>query len=320
METSYLAQLDAMLAQELSEAIKARPEDVGLALKKLEQLTRLYEGNPRLKNKLRLAYQWVLERIELTEEQAAELRQRQEHLGGPIPLRPPVGAEDDGELAAPGRFQIDSLATVLADKISLPWRRVYEIRLEEFLAQITPIDGKYRASAASTLVDWRPLPFYREAILIRVHDPMWVGGHPVIYYLSVKGKLFRLNGTSPPIHEVNNSGQACITQDNVLDYLRFFCFFVRGDEGPFYILEHIDDPLLPEGVEQTTWSILDNTARPARVTGVNEKGYFLCEAVTFYANALFEANFAVHPDGMVEMLSDNPIAGELGARITAPIA
>ena len=28
-----------------------------------------------------------------------------------------------------------------------------------------------------------------------------------------------------------------VTDENVLDYLRFFCFFVRGEEGPFLIAE-----------------------------------------------------------------------------------
>ena len=38
-----------------------------------------------------------------------------------------------------------------------------------------------------------------------------------------------------------------------------------------------------------------------------------------YADALFKAQFAVAPDGMVEMLDDEPVAADLGARVSVPI-
>ena len=103
-----------------------------------------------------------------------------------------------------------------------------------------------------------------------------------------------------------------MTEDNVLDYLRFFCFFVRGDEGPFYIAESMDDPNLPQDMDATTRSVVEGTVRPASYEGMNEQGHFLCSAVVYYSNALFIANFAVQPSGMIEMLSDEPIARRSG--------
>ena len=47
---------------------------------------------------------------------------------------------------------------------------------------------------------------------------------------------------------------------------------------------------------------------------------FLCDAVIYYSNAIFLANFAVEPGGMVRMLDDEPIAADLPAKIHAPIA
>ncbi|PCI55317.1 MAG: hypothetical protein COB36_06745 [Alphaproteobacteria bacterium] len=200
------------------------------------------------------------------------------------------------------------------------WNAVEGEELAGFLDQINPIDGKYRTSPNSTQVAWRTLPFYDSVALIRVQDPNWVNKKMTIYYLTDQGNLFRLNGTSPPIHEVNSKAPVKINDDNVLDYLRFFCFFVRGDEGPFYVAEDMSDANLPQDMDATTKSVIEGTIRPASFEGMNDQGHFLCDAVVFYSNALFIANFSVQPGGMIEMLNDEPIAGDLTSKLDKPIA
>ncbi len=200
------------------------------------------------------------------------------------------------------------------------WNQVQGDELAGFLEQINPIDGKYKVSAESTEVHWRTLPFYDTVALIRVRDPNWVNRNLNIYYLTDQGNLFRLNGTSPPIHEVNAKAPVKITEANVLEYLRFFCFFVRGEEGPFYIAETMSDPNMPKEMDDTTRSVIEGTVRPANFTGINEQGHFQCDAVVFYSNALFIANFAIQPGGMIEMLDDDPIAGELPVKVEKPVS
>lgn len=199
------------------------------------------------------------------------------------------------------------------------WNAVTGAELEGFLEQVNPIDGKYKTSAGSTKVAWRQLPFYERVVLIRVQDPAWSPKNLNIYYLTLDGNLFRLNGTSPPIHEVNATAPIKVTEDNVLDYLKFFCFFVRGEEGPFLIAEDINDPDMPKGMDDKTRTVVEGTLRPATYEGKNAQGFFLCDGVVFYSNALFIANFAVQPSGMIEMLDDEPIAADLPVRVDVPI-
>jgi hypothetical protein len=199
------------------------------------------------------------------------------------------------------------------------WNSVEGDELAGFLEQINPIDGKYRVSAETTQVQWRMLPFYETVALIRVKDPNWINPNLYIYYLTDQGNLFRLNGTSPPIHEVNAKAPIKVNEQNVLEYLRFFCFFVRGEEGPFYISETMDDPNIPTQMDDTTRSVVEGTVRPATFEGTNEQGHYLCDAVVFYSNALFIANFAVQPSGMIEMLDDEPIAADLPVRVNCPV-
>lgn len=200
------------------------------------------------------------------------------------------------------------------------WNPVQGDELAGFLEKINPIDGKYRVSAESTQVHWRMLPFYDQVALIRVKDPNWTNPKLNIYYLTDQGNLFRLNGTSPPIHEVNAKAPIKVNEQNVLEYLRFFCFFVRGEEGPFYVAESMDDPNMPADMDETTRSVIEGTIRPATFEGMNEQDHFLCDAVVFYSNALFIANFAVQPTGMIEMLDDEPIAADLPVRVDTPVS
>lgn len=191
---------------------------------------------------------------------------------------------------------------------------------DAFLSQVSPIDGKYKTSPQSSEVAWRTLPFYDQVALIRVRDPGWTPKHLSIYYLTDRGKLYRLNGQSPPIHEVNAQAPIKVTEENVLEYLRFFCFFVRGEEGPFLIAEDMDDPNMPKNLDPNTHSVIEGTIRPATYEGKNEQGHFLCDAVVYYSNAMFIAHFAVHPTGMIEMLDDEPIATDLPVKVDRPVA
>ncbi|MFA5593050.1 MAG: hypothetical protein WC989_07035 [Micavibrio sp.] len=200
------------------------------------------------------------------------------------------------------------------------WIPVEGEELAGFLEQVDPIGGKYKVSTATTQVQYRMLPFYDQVAMIRVKDPAWTPANLYIYYLTDQGNLYWLNGTSPPIHEVNAKAPVKITDDNVLEYLRFFCFFVRGEEGPFLIAESMDDPYLPQNPDDRTRSVIEGTVRPASYEGKNDKGFYLCDAVVFYSNAMFIANFAVQPTGMIEMLDDEPIAADLAVRVDAPVS
>ena len=93
---------------------------------------------------------------------------------------------------------------------------------------------------------------------------------------------------------------------------------MRGEEGPFLISEDVNDPLLPE-MDEATRNAFENVLRPASFEGRDEKGNFRCDAVVFYSNALFLANFSVQPGGMIEMLDDEPILPDIPIRVDQPV-
>jgi hypothetical protein len=201
------------------------------------------------------------------------------------------------------------------------WHTVKDNEKQGFFDKVTtsgPIDGKHTPSVDTTEVHWRQLPFYKQVALVRLRDPNWDPSHMSIYYLTNKGELTRLDGTSPPIHMMNAEAPIKVTEDNVLDYLRFFCFFVRGDEGPFLISETMESYGLPQA-DDTTMKAIEGVLRPASYEGKNADGHYLCDAIVFYSNALFLSNFAVQPSGMIEMMEDDPLVTDLPVRVDKPV-
>lgn len=161
---------------------------------------------------------------------------------------------------------------------------------------------------------------------------------------------YHLNGTSPPIHEVNakfglnfpeirevvEDAEDHHKRELVLDYLQFFCEFVHGEDGPFYVIHDSCDYIYvrddtppadnaaagqddsePESKESSPTA--NSTAgykinwhmplppEPAKFTGTEGENYRI-EACISYARAAFLARFRVQPSGMVEMLDDQPVA------------
>ncbi|ANM32306.1 hypothetical protein ABI59_16470 [Acidobacteria bacterium Mor1] len=200
------------------------------------------------------------------------------------------------------------------------WTLFGEQQLAEFLGRIGPVDGVIRVAPETTHVHWRPIPWYEGVQLIRVYDPNWQFPKMALYFLSRKGRLFRLNGTSPPLHEMNAKAPIKLDEDNALDYLRFFCFFVHGEEGPFFVIERSEDPLIPAMVRSSKAAKVLEEIVPATLEKVDDRGSFHCSATLYYSNAIFRAEMLVHLSGMVEMLSDDPIAADLPAKVEAPLA
>jgi hypothetical protein len=156
----------------------------------------------------------------------------------------------------------------------------------------------------------------------------WAPPNLFIYALHKGDSVHLLQGTSPPIHTFNAEGHLALTPETVVPYLQFFSFFVRGDEGPFYLVARRDAPYLPNGLRQGTSAEgladaqRDFEARyqSPRTFGRSGDGKWRCSGTIMYSNAVFIADFLIQTGGMVEMLNDTPVLADLPIKIWAPIA
>ena len=131
-----------------------------------------------------------------------------------------------------------------------------------------------------------------------------------------RGRLLAPNGTSPPIHDMTAAVKIALTTETVLDYLRFFCAFVCGEDGPFMIVETPGQLARATGQDADDKRVLAvaDLLRPAKLRGrVDDR--FEAEAVVLYGGDLFRADFLVAKGGMVEITEDALLKKELGLKI-----
>jgi hypothetical protein len=194
-------------------------------------------------------------------------------------------------------------------------------------AVASTVDTKTASSASKAPAAFGDFPFPRET---RAIDLSFYPDARLVEMLTsdVKGDLvlaavvridalLPLNGTSPPIHEYNAKHPPDLgSAEKAADYLRFFCAFTWGDEGPFRIVERPED--IEEGpAREAAKSHLSDL----KVEKVAESSSFRANAVVSYAHNLFRAVFQIGPTGTVEMLEDQEIAklpGEDAVQYTRP--
>lgn len=204
---------------------------------------------------------------------------------------------------------------------NLKWTLVEGVNRVGLIERIDRMDEGYTI-ADEAEIQTAALSFYDpEAVqIVRIKSPAWNHSALKIYYLIYDDSLYRLNGTSPPIHEVNDKSNIALNADNLLSYLRFFCFFVRGEEGPFLIAESPDQTEIPSTLTEAERAELLRVLRPAYLKGYDEeKVLFLAMASVYYSNAIFIADFSIQKTGMISMINDQPTLGNLSAKVNQPL-
>ena len=132
----------------------------------------------------------------------------------------------------------------------------------------------------------------------------------VRYLLDGDDAMLPLIGRSDPIHAANASERLMLNAEVVLDYLRFFVFFLRGSDGPFTLLE-TELELLPSDGESVTPELEELRARirPMRIGGQDSQGRFLVPATVAYDGTMWRTTLAVSAGGEVEMIDEkDPVA------------
>ncbi len=205
------------------------------------------------------------------------------------------------------------------DAVQAPWKLVRGAVFVSIVDGIRKADKSLQFEIPSTQLAEAPLPFYSNARLLRLRDGAWEHPRRAIFYLVSGNTLRQLNGTSPLIHEVNASEPIRLTQDNIIDYVKFFNFFVRGHEGPFHVLESETDPALTE-LEDDELDVVRGVVRPATFEGFNDRGVFLVDATIGYSHGVFQATLQVEQNGMVSMTDDEPLVQSIVPQLVdAPI-
>jgi hypothetical protein len=178
------------------------------------------------------------------------------------------------------------------------------------LSKLNKEQSRYVLSLSSARVVWRTLLFYPGATLVRVTDLLWRPQALTLYFVGLRGQYRRLDGSRRFIQFMNEKFPLKLTALNVLDYLRFYCYFVRSHGRPFLLVEKPEDLGLFEPAPKPEQLIaLASVLRPAKLEKEDPATGYDISAMVRYAEGLFDCRFNVSPQGTVKLLSEQ-LVGE----------
>lgn len=199
------------------------------------------------------------------------------------------------------------------------WTELENDRAREILAKLLDLDDE-RLRDQLVVDGWSAaLPFYQHWRLVRLGLQNEAGDTDSVlesvYALRREGlepKL--LDGSSSPVHETNENEGLELDDAHVADYIRWFCFAIRGDnDQPFALFEKAPDKVAAKNRKAAA------LAEPLTPKGKGEDGAWLFETTVIFAGAAFTAVFGAQKNGEMVMVDDEPLMDDFPAVITPEI-
>ncbi|MGF6127847.1 tetratricopeptide (TPR) repeat protein [Pseudomonas frederiksbergensis] len=181
------------------------------------------------------------------------------------------------------------------------------IRAQEQAGEVVlPERFKVRSARAACL------GFYPGAELVEVLLEDEMGAMGCFGVICQGESVIVLSGASSAIHNFNLADHLALDgdPDRPIAYVRFYCNWLMGDEGPFLIVESLDDA--PPLIHSAQRSMISSLLRPLEIVDGNltESNHWKCEASMVYASMPFRVCIELAPMGEVGMLSDDCLSNQ----------
>lgn len=194
----------------------------------------------------------------------------------------------------------------------LEWTEVTGEQKEKIIDTINTLYEDKRFDLQSVKAKTAELTFYNDVLLLELSAGSESSKHGPFWYLYNEKLQVYLDGSSAPIHDMNENVQIAVSAENVTDYVRFFGFFVHGDKGPFFIVENADFPAFDrKKIDFLILKKIKDSCKKLELSEVSDNGFMTVSGTVLYGNGLFNAKFAVTLNGMIEMIDDDPIMDDI---------
>jgi hypothetical protein len=192
------------------------------------------------------------------------------------------------------------------------WSDVEDKSAVGILAELLDVDAAVLATAVHVSGQAADLPFYKRWVLLKIigRPNEYIDMPETVFALWADGKRPQLlDGSNEALYAANEDEGLKLKPEQVLDYIHYFLFVVRGDEGAFIPFEKAPKKV-PAGSEA-----IAAMASPLVPAGTDEGGDYLYKGKIIYGTALFEATFSVDVGGQMSMLDDEPLAADVPAEL-----
>jgi TPR repeat protein len=281
-----------------------------------------YEQGQGVERDWEIAFEWYRKGMDLGEEMAAAgLRRLQSVKALLSPASEPKPAIVDWAR----RHGVEFCSVPWADVAPMPgdWQDLIGADAIAVLVSVgMQLEAEGLDNGLDTLAVQRlrrmPLPFYRDCSLVDIQLQRDGQDMPLLTSALVSSMgAAMLNGTSNLFHAINQDVLTLTDDETTIAYLRFFCTFFRGEDGPFLIVDEPRALPIDHGAERATLAPEVQAAiQPPRALDgtLDSDGWRRFECSLLYGRALFHAILKVAATGMVDMEGDKQIAADLPIR------
>ena len=207
----------------------------------------------------------------------------------------------------------------------LNWDGFFDEEVISALARRAGRASQHTVVAVPDTARYASLPFYAHHQLIEVRFGASEGVE-YVFGLDSPDRVVWLDGSSTPIHATNGLESLELTDGTVHDYVRFFLFFTRANQGSFLLVESAQSLEVARGLDAVDPGERDVGLRdrlrelrraliPLVTRRVTEGGDWMIDCSVALDDSLFAASLRVSPSGEIEMVEDHRIGSLKGVSI-----
>jgi hypothetical protein len=176
-------------------------------------------------------------------------------------------------------------------------------RKEEFLEFINPPSGEPEVKPGALIVQ-KKLPFLKGGTLIKcIND---TAKDEAIFYMNAGDETVHIVGTRDSLDEaVAIAGGLDLRLDTALDYLKFFCLFIKdGESGePYYLVEKTGSEFIASYSPYRRKRVLRNFQPPV-ARWDDARGLYRATGRILHWGQVFDAQFNIFTNGDIDMTDD----------------
>ncbi len=183
------------------------------------------------------------------------------------------------------------------------WEKLNENMIESFLDEVNPSLEPIPFFTDTTSVKYTDLSFYDEYDLYQLKDYDAV---PTVekFLLYKKGSAIPITWTNEGIYNLNKSAPVILTDETIIDYVKFFFHYVRGRHGRFTIVEHVDDINWKEAPISNTRKALNEMIKTVEIIGKSMDGNYKLSANMVFKDSLFKSTILIDKNGRVSLTDE----------------
>lgn len=125
----------------------------------------------------------------------------------------------------------------------------------------------------------------------------------VYYYLYKPGNPRLMNWSNEPIYHLNGMGALVLMPETLIEYAKFFFYFVRGLMGQFTIVETPADLVWLPGTKKAERAGVESQLMPVTDIGIDENQFYTLRSTVIFKNALFRTDIKIASQ---MLMAENP--------------